>query len=104
MYSIFPGASSTKSVASQKISSSSSLKDSPKATLEMDDNIMKKKIIILRTDIDAEDSGQLKEEVPVQKKIRVLPEHEGRYKIKMPEGTTPKTQKLLQTRRMLCMK
>lgn len=59
---------------------------------------MKKTIIILRTDSDS-DSSTLKEEVPVQKKIRVLPEHEGKYKIKMPEGTTPKTQKLLQSRR-----
>jgi hypothetical protein len=41
----------------------------------------------------------LKEEVPVQKKIRVLPEHEGKYKIKMPEGSIPRTQKALQSRR-----
>lgn len=70
--------------------------------MELDDSaLMKKKIIILRTDSDSEESGMLKEEVPLQKKIRVLPEHEGKYKIKMPEGTTPKTQKLLQTRRKL---
>jgi hypothetical protein len=36
------------------------------------------------------------EEVPVPKFRRVLPEHEGRYKITMPAGTTPKTQKILQ--------
>ncbi|XP_048736588.2 uncharacterized protein C19orf47-like [Ostrea edulis] len=36
------------------------------------------------------------EEVPVPKSRRVLPEHEGRYKITMPAGTTPKTQKILQ--------
>jgi len=40
-------------------------------------------------------STPLREEVPLQKKRRVLPEHEGRYKIKMPEGTSPKTAKLI---------
>lgn len=40
-------------------------------------------------------TDKLQEEVPVQKKRRVLPEHEGGYKIKMPSGTTPKTAKLL---------
>lgn len=35
------------------------------------------------------------EEVPVQKKLRVLPEHEGGYSVKMPEGKTAKTKKIL---------
>ncbi|XP_062568412.1 uncharacterized protein C19orf47-like isoform X1 [Saccostrea cucullata] len=39
---------------------------------------------------------RLEEEVPVPKSRRVLPEHEGRYKITMPAGTTAKTQKILQ--------
>lgn len=34
-------------------------------------------------------------EAPVPKSRRVLPEHEGGYKIKMPAGTTPKTAKLM---------
>ena len=37
-----------------------------------------------------------KEEVPVPKSRRVLPEHEGKYKVKMPEGTTAKTKKILE--------
>lgn len=41
-------------------------------------------------------STRLQEEVPVPKSRRVLPEHEGRYKIKMPSGTTAKTQKILE--------
>jgi hypothetical protein len=32
---------------------------------------------------------------PVKKVRRVLPEHEGRYKITMPSGSTPRTQKIL---------
>lgn len=40
-------------------------------------------------------SSSSKLEVPVPKSRRVLPEHEGRYKIKMPSGTTAKTAKLL---------
>ncbi|ODN04954.1 hypothetical protein Ocin01_01688, partial [Orchesella cincta] len=105
--SIVARASSTKSVTSQKITSSTTgttkniAKPLPKPAESPinynDDSLMKKKIIILRNDSDS-DSSTLKEEVPVQKKIRVLPEHEGKYKIKMPEGTTPRTQKLLQNR------
>ncbi|KAJ8308099.1 hypothetical protein KUTeg_012973 [Tegillarca granosa] len=40
-------------------------------------------------------NNKLKEEVPVPKKRRVFPEHEGKYKITMPSGTTAKTQKIL---------
>ncbi len=43
----------------------------------------------------------LKEEVPVKKIRRVLPEHEGKYKITMPKGTTEKTRKILQEKGML---
>lgn len=32
---------------------------------------------------------------PVKKVRRVLPEHEGRYKVTMPSGSTPRTQKIL---------
>jgi hypothetical protein len=32
---------------------------------------------------------------PLKKVRRVLPEHEGRDKITMPSGTTPRTQKIL---------
>lgn len=32
---------------------------------------------------------------PVKKVRRVLPEHEGRYKITMPSGSTPRTQRIL---------
>lgn len=39
---------------------------------------------------------RLQEEVPVPKSRRVLPEHEGGYKITMPSGTTAKTQKILE--------
>ncbi|XP_067943241.1 interferon regulatory factor 2-binding protein-like A [Watersipora subatra] len=38
---------------------------------------------------------KLEEVVPVPKKRRVLPEHEGGYKIKMPAGTIPKTARLV---------
>ncbi|CAG7721763.1 unnamed protein product [Allacma fusca] len=55
-----------------------------------------KKMIVLNKRSSSE--GILKEEVPVQKKIRVLPEQEGRYTIKMPEGTTPRTKKIIQSR------
>lgn len=34
--------------------------------------------------------------MPVPKSRRVLPEHEGKYKITMPMGTTPRTKKILQ--------
>ena len=37
-----------------------------------------------------------KEEVPVPKVRRVLPEHEGKYKVTMPAGTTARSRKLLQ--------
>ncbi|ELU02901.1 hypothetical protein CAPTEDRAFT_77885, partial [Capitella teleta] len=36
--------------------------------------------------------------VPVPKKRRVFPEHEGRYKISMPKGTTMKTKRILAQR------
>ena len=36
-----------------------------------------------------------KEEVPVPKVRRVLPEHEGKYKVIMPKGTTEKTKRIL---------
>lgn len=36
-----------------------------------------------------------KEVVPVPKSRRVLPEHEGKYTVKMPQGTTAKTKKIL---------
>ncbi|CAL8111577.1 unnamed protein product [Orchesella dallaii] len=106
--SVVARASSTKAVTSQKITSStnvaakSTAKPSPKPVESPinfnDDSLMKKKIIILRTDNSDSDSSTLKEEVPVQKKIRVLPEHEGKYKIKMPDGIIPRTQKLMQSR------
>ncbi|XP_069116053.1 uncharacterized protein C19orf47-like isoform X3 [Argopecten irradians] len=38
---------------------------------------------------------KLEEVVPVPKSRRVFPEHEGKYKITMPSGTTAKTQKIL---------
>ena len=41
-----------------------------------------------------------KEEVPVPKKRRVFPEHEGPYKITMPKGTTAKTQKILEEKNL----
>jgi len=47
------------------------------------------------------DEPMAREEVPVQKKIRVLPEHEGKYKIIMPEGTTLRTKRLLDNRRKI---
>jgi hypothetical protein len=34
-------------------------------------------------------------EPPKKKARRVLPEHEGKYKVIMPAGTTPRTQKIL---------
>ena len=40
--------------------------------------------------------SQQKEEVPVPKARRVFPEHEGKYKITMPAGTTAKTRKILE--------
>ncbi|VDI58403.1 Hypothetical predicted protein [Mytilus galloprovincialis] len=40
-------------------------------------------------------SKKLEEVVPVPKKRRVFPEHEGKYKITMPSGKTQKTKKLL---------
>lgn len=40
-------------------------------------------------------SKKLEEVVPVPKKRRVFPEHEGKYKITMPSGNTQKTKKLL---------
>ncbi|CAH1792112.1 unnamed protein product, partial [Owenia fusiformis] len=43
-------------------------------------------------------------EVPVPTKRRVFPEHEGRYKITMPAGTTEKTKKILQKQGKLPVK
>ncbi|KAK3093778.1 hypothetical protein FSP39_020123 [Pinctada imbricata] len=40
--------------------------------------------------------NKLEEVVPVPKSRRVFPEHEGRYKITMPAGTTDKTKKILE--------
>lgn len=40
-------------------------------------------------------SQKNKDFVPVPKVRRVLPEHEGKYKVIMPSGTTAKTRKLL---------
>ena len=37
-----------------------------------------------------------KEEVPVPKKRRVLPEQEGKYKITMPTGSTARSRKILE--------
>lgn len=44
-------------------------------------------------------SPTAKEEVPVPRKRRVYPEHEGKYKISMPAGTTEKTRKILELQR-----
>ncbi|XP_021925746.1 uncharacterized protein C19orf47 [Zootermopsis nevadensis] len=41
---------------------------------------------------------------PVKKVRRVLPEHEGRYKITMPSGSTPRTQRILAKQGMLTQK
>ena len=41
---------------------------------------------------------RLEEVVPVPKSRRVFPEHEGKYKITMPAGTTAKTQKILKAK------
>ncbi|XP_033733896.1 uncharacterized protein C19orf47-like isoform X2 [Pecten maximus] len=41
---------------------------------------------------------KLDEVVPVPKSRRVFPEHEGKYKITMPAGTTAKTQKILKAK------
>ncbi|XP_060074667.1 uncharacterized protein C19orf47-like [Ylistrum balloti] len=41
---------------------------------------------------------KLEEVVPVPKSRRVFPEHEGKYKITMPAGTTAKTQKILKAK------
>lgn len=40
-------------------------------------------------------SQKLDEVVPVPRKRRVFPEHEGKYKITMPSGKTQKTKKIL---------
>ena len=40
-------------------------------------------------------ANKLDEVVPVPKSRRVFPEHEGKYKITMPAGTTEKTKKIL---------
>ncbi|KAG8227958.1 hypothetical protein J437_LFUL008766 [Ladona fulva] len=44
------------------------------------------------------------EEVPVKKVRRVLPEHEGRYKIIMPSGSTPRTKRILAKQGLLPQK
>ncbi|XP_023703277.1 uncharacterized protein C19orf47 homolog isoform X2 [Cryptotermes secundus] len=41
---------------------------------------------------------------PLKKVRRVLPEHEGRYKITMPSGSTPRTQKILAKQGLLTQK
>lgn len=41
-----------------------------------------------------------KETVPVPTNRRVFPEHEGKYKVSMPTGSTQKTRKILEQQRM----
>jgi len=53
-------------------------------------SVLKAKKQILKTKSEEEVQAP-----PVKKVRRVLPEHEGRYKITMPSGSTPRTQKIL---------
>jgi hypothetical protein len=53
-------------------------------------SVLKAKKQILKTKSEEEIRAP-----PVKKVRRVLPEHEGRYKITMPSGSTPRTQKIL---------
>jgi hypothetical protein len=53
-------------------------------------SVLKAKKQILKTKSEVEILAP-----PVKKVRRVLPEHEGRYKITMPSGSTPRTQKIL---------
>ena len=53
-------------------------------------SVLKAKKQILKTKSEEEVQA-----LPVKKVRRVLPEHEGRYKITMPSGSTPRTQKIL---------
>jgi hypothetical protein len=53
-------------------------------------SVLKAKKQILKTKSEEEVQAS-----PVKKVRRVLPEHEGRYKITMPSGSTPRTQKIL---------
>ena len=45
-------------------------------------------------------SKKPKESVPVPKNRRVFPEHEGKYKVSMPTGSTLKTRKILEQQRL----
>ena len=69
----------------------------PQKNHVLEQEAAEKKIIVLKKRSNS--NSPLREEVPFQKKTRVLPEHEGKYTIKMPDGTTPRTQKLVQSRR-----
>ncbi|XP_021946302.1 uncharacterized protein C19orf47 isoform X2 [Folsomia candida] len=87
------------SSSSMLVSTSSDRKTEPgvKATLMATSKIVKptpSTIVRLKRSV----SPAQREEVPLQKKTRVLKEQEGSYIVKMPEGTTPKTQKLMQDR------
>jgi len=53
-------------------------------------SVLKAKKQILKTKSEEEVQAP-----PLKKVRRVLPEHEGRYKITMPSGSTPRTQKIL---------
>lgn len=57
-----------------------------------------------RTVISLKRKEEIPEEVPVKKVRRVLPEHEGRYNIKMPVGITPKTRRLLEQQNIVSPK
>ena len=53
----------------------------------------------MRSDTVITLSKKPKESVPVPKSRRVFPEHEGKYKVSMPTGTTLKTRKILEQQR-----
>lgn len=62
-------------------------------------SVLKAKKQILKTKSEVEILAP-----PVKKVRRVLPEHEGRYKITMPSGSTPRTQKILAKQGLLTLK
>ncbi|XP_071440998.1 uncharacterized protein C19orf47 homolog [Hetaerina americana] len=47
-------------------------------------------------DVSKKDEKTASEIVPVKKPRRVLPEHEGKYKVIMPSGSTPRTKRILE--------
>lgn len=90
-----PGRTTASSSALSRSMGTSSEKTSAKKTESQPESLKRRSGEISRSKSAGEKVDLEEIQVPVKKVRRVLPEHEGGYKIKMPTGSTPRSQQIL---------